>query len=185
MKRLLLIACATAGLGACATGYGPPPPGFGPTPGAPPPRRGEPPEPLRFDPASFSWSRAPGRASINGQIGYRTAAGPYTCSGSVALIPEAPYSRRRMSRLYGATERASVPLEEVRNRQSTLPADGLQPFVRVTRCAQGNSFNFNGLPPGGWYVIVSVKPVYGQGEPMVLLRHVMTSSNSPREVVLR
>lgn len=185
MKRFLLITCAAVGLTACATNYGPPPPGYGPTPGEPRPPWGAPPPPMQFDPAGFAWSRAPGHASIDGQVGYRTAAGPYVCAGAVALMPDAPYSRRRIMRLYGSIDRAAVPISDVRARQATQPPDTLSSFVRVQKCTPDGRFSFNGLPPGGWFVIVSVKPVYGQGEQMVLLRRLQTSPNTPRQVVLR
>jgi hypothetical protein len=172
---------AAALLGACASacassgGYGPPPP--------PPISQA----PATFDPADFAWSQQAGVASIRGGIAYRGPNAPYVCrDAAVALTPDTPYSRERILRLYGSTERAAVPVSIVRSRQAGAPSNAFSKFVRSTRCNIDNQFVFDRLPPGSWFVIVAVKPQSGQGEQVALLRRVQTNRNpQPRQAVMQ
>jgi hypothetical protein len=166
-------------VGACATSavYTPPPP--------PPPQAG--PTGAAFEAGQFEWSRQQGPASIRGSIAYRGPNAPYGCKDSpVALTPDTPYSRERIARLYGATERAAVPLSVVRSRQQRAPSDAFSKFVRTTRCNIDNHFAFERLPAGSWFVIVAVRPQSGEGEPVAVLRRVQTGkSPQPRQVVMQ
>jgi hypothetical protein len=177
-KRLLTAAAFAACAGACASpgAYAPPPP-------PPPPGQTGP----AFDAGQFEWSRQPGAAAIRGVIGYRGPNAPYVCKDSpVVLTPDTPYSRQRIVRLYGATDRAAVPLSVVRSRQGRAPSDAFSRFVRTTRCNIDNRFAFDGLPPGSWFVVVAARPQSGEGEPIVILRRVQTGkSPQPRQVVMQ
>jgi hypothetical protein len=175
--RLLTAAALAACAAACATpaAYAPPPP--------PPPGQAGP----AFDASQFEWSRRPGTAAIRGTIGYGGPNAPYVCQDSpVVLTPDTPYSRQRIVRLYGAADRAAVPLSAVRSRQGRAPSDAFQKFVRTTRCNIDNRFGFDGLPPGSWFVVVAARPQSGEGEPIVFLRRVQTGkSPQPRQVVMQ
>ena len=172
MRTKLLVLALAMTAGACATSD-----------------RETPPRPAAsaFDAAAFEWSRAPGVAAIRGTVGYRGAAGAYSCKGAVvALTPDTPYSRRRIQRLYGSPERAAVPVSVVRSRQSSAPSDAFSKFVRTTRCDGSGNFGFDKLPAGAWFVIVAVKPASGEGESVALLRRVQTGrSPQVRSVVLQ
>jgi hypothetical protein len=153
------------------------------TPPPPPPSQAASP----FDAAAFQWSTQPGVAAIRGAVGYRGAAGAYSCKGAVvALTPDTPFSRRRIMRLYGSADRAAVPVSVVRSRQSSAPSDAFSKFVRTTRCDAGGNFGFDRLPAGGWFVIVAVKPASGEGENVALLRRVQTGRTPQvRSVVMQ
>src|SRR5690606_22900407 len=110
MKRLILSIAAAAALAACETVPPPPPP---PT---------ETPPPARFRAEDFAWSARPGTGGVEGLLGYRHAGRAYTCAGQpVILIPDAPFSRRRMALLYGSPDRAELPTDVIRSRQVGLP----------------------------------------------------------------
>jgi hypothetical protein len=104
----------------------------------------------------------------------------------VALTPDTPYSRRRIQRLYGAVDRAAVPVSVVRSRQQSAPSDAFSRFVRTSRCDGSGNFGFDKLPAGAWFVIVAVKPAGGEGESVALLRRVQTGRTPQvRSVVLQ
>lgn len=146
-------------LTACATA--PTDGGFGPGPGGT----------GAFDAADFAWSTAAGPASIDGRIDYRRNGQAFDCTGSVGLTPDTPYTRQRFRNLYGATDRAAVPESVVRARTVPDPNADYRSFVRSTTCQNGR-FTFEGLPAGGWFVIVPVSA--GGEERVVLMRHVTT-----------
>lgn len=167
-----VLVLALTAIAACASPrYGPPPPPSGPA----------------FDPAELAWSQRPGVAAIRGQLSYTGAMGAYTCRNAVvALMPDSPYSRRRIQRLYGAVDRAAVPVSVVRSRQAGQPSDAFQKLVRTSRCDADSRFGFDQLPQGGWFVIVQAKPHSGEGEAVALLRRVQTGRTPQvRSVVLQ
>lgn len=161
-KPLLpLAAVAVAGglLAGCETypmdgGFGP-----GPAPSA------------AFRTEDFAWSTVPGRASIDGRVDYRQGGQAYSCTGSVALTPDTPYTRARFRTLYGSTDRAAVPESVVRARTVPDPTADYRSFVRSTTCQNGR-FSFTGLPDGGWFIIAPVSA--GGDDRIVLMRHVDT-----------
>jgi hypothetical protein len=170
MLAPMLTARLTAALGlaalacACAPSLGPRPPPPGPM------------GPVTFDARQFAWSQAPGANTIAGRLTYRQGPAPFTCAGSsVVLTPETPWSRRRMAVLYGSTERAVLPADEVRARTPGAPAGDAGPYVKRTTCDEMGRFTFSGLPDGAWYVITVAKP---QGQPdadsTALMRRVVT-----------
>ncbi len=142
------------------------------------------PEAAPFDPAAFAWSSAPGRESLTGVLAYRREGLQYTCSGEdVLLIPDAPWSRRRMIILYGAASSAAIPVAIVRARSASAPPGDYARFVRRTSCDSEGRFAFQGLPDGPWYVVTVARPINATGEPMALTRRVELK-NGPRSITL-
>jgi hypothetical protein len=167
MHRSLLPLLVVLGLAACETM--PPPP--------PPPPLQEPPSAYVFRSGDFAWSAIPGANRIDGHIAFRQGAMLYTCS-NVALIPEAPFSARRMITLYGSAVGAQIPVGEVQARTTPAP-DGFNAFVRTTTCDGQGRFSFTGLPDGSWFVLTPARPMSGQGPQMALMRRVVTRGGRP------
>jgi hypothetical protein len=169
-----VLGAATLAAG-CTPVLGPPPPGRAPPP---PPPSGS----ASFSAADFAWSKRPGPNAINGRLTYRQGAVRFTCAGfSVVLTPETAWSRRRMAALYGSTERAALPTDEVRGRTDTAPPGDAGPFVKRTVCDASDRFSFSGLPDGAWYAITIARPVgAGPDTPTTaLMRRVVTRGGRP------
>lgn len=178
MKRLLIFAATVAvgALAACSTYTSP----YGP------PSRTVPPRDTPFLAEDFAWSQAPGRSSVRGWVAFQGAAGAYTCAGTqAALIPDTPYSRGRIVRLYGVEDRTAIPIGVVRARQEGRAAEAYAAFVRTARCDGQGRFAFERLPAGSWFLVASTKPVSGQGDSMVLLRRVRTRPGQATQLVLQ
>lgn len=170
--RLLAIGLCASALAACEEEVPPPPP--------PPPTVGPAPS---FRANEFSWSAERGSAAVRGSVDYFRDGRHYTCSGQgVVLTPDAPYSRRRIEQLYGSADRAALPVDEVRARQANRPSDAYSAYVRRSTCDASGHFSFQGLPTGGWFVIVVATPS-GGGENLALMRHVETRPDTVRPVV--
>jgi hypothetical protein len=129
-----------------------------------------------FSAEDFEWSKAPGRNSVAGKLAYHQGPTRFSCTGStVVLTPETPWSRRRMSVLYGATGFAALPAEEVRARTPTAPAGDAGPFVRRTTCDAASEFSFTGLPDGAWYAITIARPAADpKAAGVALMRRIVT-----------
>lgn len=166
MARIPLLGALGAALltAACAPSLGPPPPS------APPPAAN-----AHFSAQAFAWSQGPGRNIIAGRVAYRLGGVRYSCAGAnVVLTPETAWSRRRMAVLYGSTERAALPTDEVRARTASAPAGDAAPFVKRTTCDDADQFAFGDLPDGAWYAITVAKPVGDpKGESVALMRRVV------------
>ena len=161
----LAIVALAAALGACEPTYGPPPPT----------RITTPTEETQFRAADFAWSKGSGRNALSGQVTYRAGALRYGCAGApVVLTPETPWSRKRIGVLYMSTERAALPIDEVRARGAEAPPGDSEPFVRKVTCDKDSQFRFAGLPDGAWYVVVPAKPIGGSGPTLALMRRVTT-----------
>jgi hypothetical protein len=175
----LLLAFAGAALvSACAPTLGPPPPGAG---SPRPPIGGS----ASFSASDFAWSQRTGGNVIAGRVSYRQGPTRYTCAGSaVVLTPETPWSSRRMAALYGSTERAALPADEVRARTPSAPAGDAGPFVKRTTCDDADQFAFGGLPDGAWYAITVVKPASGAGGTVALMRRVVVRGGRTVPVTL-
>lgn len=161
--RLLAALGLAATAAACTPTLGPPPPG---------PMGGS----TAFDERQFAWSQAPGPNTIAGRLAYRQGATAFTCAGSsVVLTPETPWSRQRMAVLYGSTERAALPSDEVRARTPNAPKGDAAPFVKRATCDEAGRFIFTGLPDGAWYAITVARPLGQDGAPSTaLMRRVVT-----------
>jgi hypothetical protein len=167
MKPLVIVALVSLGVAACQeTPLGPeapsPTPAYGPSPPA-----------AAFDARDFAWSQGAGPSSIAGVLAYRRDGVRYVCAGEdVLLIPETPWSRRRMVILYGSATAAALPASIVRARQPSAPTADFARFVRRTGCDTANHFVFQDLPNGSWFVVTIAKPQSGGGEPFALTRRV-------------
>src|SRR6185503_273774 len=115
------IGSVCAALGACAEDYGPPPP--------PPPPAAVAPPAAAFRTSEFAWSTERGSAVVRGLVDYTKDGKHYACAGQAVLTPDAPYSRQRILQLYGSTERAALPVDEVRSRQAHRPSDDYSAYV--------------------------------------------------------
>ncbi len=177
MKLRLLAIGVCAALGGCADEYetaAPPPP-------PPPVARPAP----AFSPSEFAWSSERGSSTVRGLVDYSQGGRHYGCAGQVVLTPDAPYSRRRILSLYGSTERADLPVDEVRSRQAHRPSDDYSAYVKKQSCDATGHFSFAGLPAGGWFVIVVVQPPAGNSPALALMRRVETRPGSVRTIVLQ
>jgi hypothetical protein len=113
---------------------------------------------VAFDPAAVAWASARGKNAVRGSAVVRPASGEArTCAGAtVALLPDSPYARDRIRRLYGGTERGSNDLAPGAARQIEAPDPAFGRAVRTTTCDIHGRFAFSALPDGIWYVTTSV-----------------------------
>ena len=164
MRTLALtLSAAALAIAACQTPRTPSPP-------QPPPSARTSPD--VFNRSDMAWSAIPGGNRIDGRIAYRQGSTAYTCT-VVALIPETPFSARRMQTSYGSSVGAIVAAEQVRARSTPAPA-GFDDFRRDARCDGQGRFSFQDLPDGAWFVVAPVRPVAGSGQQMALMRRVVT-----------
>lgn len=179
LVAVLAVAALTS---ACAPSLGPPPPGATAPPPAPRPMGGG----AAFNAADFAWSQRPGSNIIAGRVAYRQGPVRYTCAGlAVVLTPETAWSARRMTALYGSTERAALPSDEVRRRTPSAPAGDAGPYVKRTTCDEADQFAFGGLPDGAWYAITIARPVgASDGATVALMRRVVVRGGRTVPVVM-
>jgi hypothetical protein len=144
--------------------------------GMPPP----PPPSSAFNAGAFGWSTRQGQGSIEGRVAYNRGNTVYSCTGSVVLTPETPYTHARFAILYGSTEQAAIPEAVVRARTVADPNADYRSFVRQGTCANGR-FTLTGLPDGGWFIIA---PVSAGGDRIVLMRRVETRGGRMISVTL-
>lgn len=153
-------------LAACAPTLGPPPPPVAPAPAVN--------NNASFSAAEFAWSQRAGANIIAGRVAYRAGSTRYSCAGSaVVLTPETAWSARRMAALYGSTDRAALPSDEVRARTPRAPPGDAGPFVKRTNCDDADQFAFGSLPDGAWYAITVVRPVGTSGQSIALMKRVV------------
>lgn len=163
-KSLAFVLTASAiALAACET-VGPPPP--------PPPPTAPRPSADVFRSSDFSWSAIPGQNRIDGRLTYRSGSTAYGCA-NVVLMPETPFTARRMSILYKSTTYAALPVDEVSSRTPPVP-DGFNAFVRQALCDRSSRFSFTGLPDGAWFAITRATPASGSGPAIAVMRRVVT-----------
>jgi hypothetical protein len=164
LSSITAVAVGGLALAACAPTLGPPPPGRAPA------------GPPVFRTADFAWSQAKGRNGLAGRVSYRQGQIRYSCAGAgVVLTPETPWSRARMAALYGSTERAALPTDEVRSRTPKAPAGDAGPYVKRATCDAADRFSFSDLPDGTWYVITTARPANRpDAESVALMRRVTT-----------
>jgi hypothetical protein len=183
MKGVVMAVAATLVLAACEeTPMGPE--ATTPTGPAPPSSYGAIPPPSAFNPQEFAWSAERGSGSISGTFGYHRGPVRFICQGEdVLLIPETPWSRRRMIILYGSANAAAIPVSIVRARSPSAPTGDYARYVRRTTCDADNHFGFDDLPVGPWYVVTVGRPAEGGGEPIAVTRRVEIGGG-PRTVSL-
>ena len=98
----------------------------------------------------------------------------------LGLIPDTGYTRARMQRLYGSTERAAVPAAVVRARSAGEQGADYRAFERAEPCAN-DAFRFSGLPDGSWFLI---SPVKAGDDIVVLMKRVQTRGGRMINVTL-
>jgi hypothetical protein len=168
MKPRLLLLAAGLLLAGCATS---------PSPPAPPP----PPHIAAHD--EFAWSKALGANVIQGRGVWRGDARRYSCAGqSAALIPETPYTRRRMVQLYGSDQKARRSIDQVKAISAGDPGRNYGAYVRNTQCGPEGRFEFRDLPDGAWFVIAH--GVARDGASEVALQRVDVFGGAVRSVSL-
>jgi len=180
MKRLVMLGASLLALAACEESP------MGPVDVTPPSGLTEQslPPPTPFDPRAFAWSVGTGPDILVGVVRYRRNGLPYGCAGEdVLLIPDVPWSRRRMIILYGAASSAAVPVSIVRARTPSAPSGDYARFVRRTTCDADGRFTFRGLPDGGWFVVTVAKPLDPTGDAIAITRRVELRGGT-REVTL-
>jgi hypothetical protein len=133
-----------------------------------------------FNADAFAWSTRAGQASIDGRVAFAQDGRAFHCVGNVGLIPDTGYTRARMQRLYGSTDRAAVPAAVVRARSAGEQGADYRSFERAEPCAN-DAFRFTGLPDGGWFLI---SPVKAGDDIMVLMRRVQTRGGRAVTVTL-
>ena len=177
--RLICAMSALLLLGACAT------------PGAAPTSKTAAPAPpaatAAFRAADFTWSQAPGKGGIDGQLTYGVAGQAFTCANApVVLTPETPWVKRRMMILYNSDQSAALPAVEVRGRTPPERSQDYSAFVRRTTCDAANHFAFAGLPDGAWFVITVAKPVAAgpPGRDVAIMRRVTLRNGQVAKVKL-
>jgi hypothetical protein len=155
--RLSVVMGASLLLAGCQTG----PSGPLPPPPPPPPR------------SEFEWSAANGRNVIEGEAVWRSNGHTFTCAGQkVGLTPETPYTRQRMTELYGSDEAAIRTVAEVRARSANAPTRDYSAYIRFTECDSRGRFVFRDLPNGGWFVIAPAVSASGAKEVGLRRAHV-------------
>ena len=123
-----------------------------------------------FSADAFAWSTRAGQASIEGRVAFAQDGKTFNCVGNVGLIPDTGYTRARMQRLYGSTERAAVAAAVVRARSAGEQGADYRSFERAQACAN-DAFRFTGLPDGSWFLI---SPVKAGDDIVVVMRRVQT-----------
>lgn len=77
--------------------------------------------------------------------------------------------------LYKSDQRAALPADDVRSRQSLAPPGDSDPYVRRAKCDAADHFVFPNLPDGAWYLVTLAKPAAGQSGPnLAIMRRVAT-----------
>jgi hypothetical protein len=126
-----------------------------------------------FSERDFYWSRGSGPGMISGLFALRRDGLRYSCRGQdVILLPETPWSRRRMVILYGSAYSAAVLAEIVRARTPAASSGDYASYARKSSCDGSDHFGFSGLPAGPWYVITLARPVAGPGETLAVMRRI-------------
>src|SRR5215212_1692465 len=151
MRNLTALILGIAGLALAACETLPPPP--------PPPPPAPPPSAIVFRSSDFAWSAIPGANRVDGHVVYRQGPTTFSCPRA-ALIPETPFTARRMITLYGSAVGAIAPLAEVQRRTTPAPAE-MNAFVRTANCDAQGRFTFSNLPDGSWFVITVAQPTGG------------------------
>ncbi|WP_292035444.1 MULTISPECIES: hypothetical protein [unclassified Brevundimonas] len=136
--------------------------------------------PAEFSADAFAWSTRAGQASIEGRVAFAQDGQAFSCVGNVGLIPDTGYTRARMQRLYGSTERAAVPAAVVRARSAGEQGADYRSYERAQPCADG-AFRFSGLPDGSWFLI---SPVKAGDDIVVLMKRVQTRGGRMVNVTL-
>ena len=154
-----------------------------PTTALPPPAAAGPP-PV-FTLSDYTWAQTAGDAEIRGSALYSPRGAVWTCTADgVTAIPDGAYARWRVDRVWGATERGMATAAQRTAREPDTPAE-FAPLVRTSACDAYNRFRFDGLAPGTWYVVATMRPPAGSSaEPVHLMRRVELSPGESESVTV-
>lgn len=125
---------------------------------------------------------------IAGHGAFRLASGQrVSCATfSVALMPDLPRYRRRIEGLYGTTGRRMASVAEVKARSAELPPSPDTAPLSSAACDAAGDFTFQGLAPGGYFLIahVKVRPADAAHNDYVILLPVSVGSGTMSDVIL-
>lgn len=142
----------------------------------------EPPLSRGIAPSEVDWARKAGRNTVSGIATMRAGNTVHTCAGQSAnLIPDTPYARARLERIFGSTMRGqrAASLGPVKFASD----DPLYvSTLRTTRCDASGTFSFPRVPDGVWYATTSVK--WGQSEGGSMMQRVEVSGGRLVKVTL-
>ena len=172
MTRLLMMLSGVVVISACApTTASPPPAATGSTPA--------------FTLSDYAWAQTSGDATIRGSVLYSPRGAVWTCAtDGVTLVPDAEYTRWRIDRVWRDMERGLATASQRQAREPDTPAE-FAPLVRTAACDAYNRFRFDGLAPGTWYVIATMRPPAGsRAEPVHLMRRVELSAGEDESVTV-
>lgn len=120
-----------------------------------------------FDVKEVAWSTGKGNNTITGEAIIPLANGEKrTCqSYTPQIVPDSPYARERLERLYGNTQEAKRAADHPTTCLSGPHYPGYRETHRTTKCQANGSFTFTNVPDGVWYVVVPVIWQAKHGEP--------------------
>jgi hypothetical protein len=138
-------------------------------------------------PQAYAPPPPPPASAIIGHANFHLKNGGHgSCTGlSVVLMRDTPSFRDRVAKLYGSTDRASLPIATVKTRSARLGPSPNSPLVANVQC-DGAGFRFDGVAPGAYYVIGRVKLAAPTAAPedYVMLRSVEVADGQVSEVSL-
>ena len=133
-------------------------------------------------PSEVDWARKAGRNTVSGVASLKAGNTVHTCAGQSAnLIPDTPYARARLEKIFGSTTRGqrAASLGPVKFASD----DPLYvSTLRTTRCDASGTFSFPRVPDGVWYATTSVK--WGQSEGGSMMQRVEVSGGRLVKVTL-
>jgi hypothetical protein len=132
--------------------------------------------------SEVDWARKTGRNTVSGVATLRSGGTVHTCAGQSAnLIPDTPYARARLERIFGSTVKGMRPASKGPEKFDSDDPLYLS-TMRTTRCDASGSFSFPRIPDGVWYATTSVK--WGQSEGGSMMQRVEVSGGRLVKVTL-
>ena len=138
-------------------------------------------------PQTYAPPPAPPASAIVGHAAFHLKNGGHgSCTGlSIALMRDTPSFRDRVAKLYGSTDRASLPIATVKARSARLGPAPNAPLVATVQC-DASGFRFDRIASGDYYIIGRVKLAAPTEAPedYVVLRSVAVADGQISEVSL-
>jgi hypothetical protein len=110
-----------------------------------------------FNPSEAAFANAKGNASIRGQLFLRRNDGVvvYGAGSDVRLIPRVSHSEQAMRASFGnLKQRLEVQLFGANLMGNDIKLNpGIEPYSRRTKADGQGNFVFEGVPPGGYFVV--------------------------------
>lgn len=143
-----------------------------------------------FSVDDIAWAQKGGTATINGSALMRTVGGDVkTCAAqAVNLIPDSPYARERMTRMFGGPDGAGYMA--ARRVPPLPPADSAYASaVKQDVCDSQGNFTFDHLAAGKYYVTAQVTwgiptRYFTMTEGGMLMMPVVVTEGATKKVVL-